>query len=75
MSELITTLFSVFTTVITSLAGGLKTAFANLLYVDPAASSPEFSPVVLFLFTMAGVGLACGILFKMFALIKVHKRG
>ncbi len=40
MSELITAIFSTFTTVIQGLASGLKTAFSQLLYVDPAAADP-----------------------------------
>lgn len=75
MSELITAIFSTFTTVIQGLASGLKTAFSQLLYVDPTASDLTFSPLVLFIFTMAGLGLAAGILYKMFGLIKAHKRG
>lgn len=46
-----------------------------LLYVDPAAENPVFSPMVLFIFTLAGLGLATGILYKMFGLIKSHRRG
>lgn len=75
MSELITAIFSTFTTVIQGLATGLKTAFSQLLYVDPVAENPVFSPMVLFIFTLAGLGLATGILYKMFGLIKSHRRG
>ena len=75
MSELITAIFSTFTVVIQGLATGLKTAFSQLLYVDPAAEHPVFSPMVLFIFTLAGLGLATGILYKMFGLIKSHRRG
>ena len=73
MSELITELFSSFTTVIEGLASGIKSAFTNLLYVDPAATDPQFSPIVLFIFTMAGLGLATGILYKIFGLIRARK--
>ncbi len=75
MTELITAIFSTFTTVIKGLASGLKEAFSQLLYVDPSASDPVFSPMVLFIFTLAGLGLATGILYKMFGLIKSHRRG
>lgn len=75
MSELVQAIFATFTIVIQGLAGGLKTAFSQLLYVDPAAESPVFSPMVLFIFTLAGLGLATGILYKMFGLIKSHRRG
>lgn len=73
MSELITELFSSFTTVIEGLASGVKTAFTNLIYVDPAATDPQFSPVVLFIFTMAGIGLATGILYKIFSMIRARR--
>ncbi len=73
MGELITAIFSSFTTVITSLAGGLQSAFTQLIYAN--GESGTFSPLVLFLFTMAGVGLAAGILYKIFGLIKGKTRG
>lgn len=75
MSELITAIFATFTIVIQGLAGGLKNAFSQLLYVDPTASDPVFSPMVLFIFTMAGLGLAAGILYKMFGLIQSRRKG
>ena len=75
MTELVQAIFATFMTVIQGLAGGLKTAFSQILYVDPSASDPVFSPMVLFIFTLAGVGLATGILYKMFGLIKSHRRG
>ena len=70
MSDLVEEIFSSFSTVIENLASGLKTAFGHLIYVDPAAADPVFSPLVLFLFTMLGIGLASGILYKIFSLIK-----
>lgn len=73
MSELITEIFSSFTEVIKGLSGGIKDAFSNLIYVDPAATDPQFSPIVLFIFTMAGLGLATGILYKIFGMIRARK--
>ncbi len=70
MSELITTIFDSFNTVINGLSGGLKGAFNNLIYVDPAATDPVISPMVLFIFTMFGLGLASGILYKIFGMIR-----
>lgn len=75
MSSLIESIFESFSTVIKGLASGLKEAFNHVLYVDPSASSPVFSPLVLFLFTLAGLGLATGILYKMFGMIQAHRRG
>ena len=73
MSELVKELFSSFTEVITGLSNGIKTSFTNLIYVDPAATDPQFSPIVLFVFTMAGIGLATGILYKIFGMIRARK--
>lgn len=73
MSELITEIFTSFSTVIEGLADGLKTAFSNLIYVDPAATDPAFSPLVLFIFTMAGLGLATGILYKIFGMVRARR--
>jgi hypothetical protein len=73
MAQLVEELFGSFTTVIESLAGGIKNAFTNLIYVDPAATSPEFSPVVVFVFVMAGIGLATGILYRIFSMIRARK--
>ena len=70
MTALIQEIFSSFTVVIDGLSKGLKDAFRNLIYVDASAASPEFSPLVLFVFTMLGLGLATGILYKIFGLIR-----
>lgn len=73
MSELITEIFTSFSEVIKGLSGGIKDSFSNLIYVDPTATDPQFSPIVLFIFTMAGLGLATGILYKIFGMIRARK--
>ena len=73
MGDLVTQIFDSFSTVIEGLADGLKTAFTSLIYTDSTAST--FSPLVLFIFTLAGVGLAAGILYKIFGLIQARRRG
>ena len=73
MTDLITTIFSSFTEVINGLAGGLTSAFMQLIYAN--GESGAFSPLILFLFTMAGVGLAAGILYKIFGLIQSKRLG
>jgi hypothetical protein len=73
MADLVETIFSTFTTVIEGLANGLKSAFTNLIYTDSSAT--QFSPLVLFIFTMAGIALAAGILYKIFGLIQARRRG
>lgn len=74
MTELIQEMFSSFSIVIEGLAEGLKTAFEQLIYVDPAASEKVFSPLVIFVFVLAGLGVATGILYKIFGLIS-HRNG
>ena len=73
MSELITEVFSSFTEVIKGLSMGIKDSFRYLIYVDPTNADPQFSPIVLFVFTMAGMGLATGILYKIFGMIRARK--
>ena len=73
MTDLIESIFESFTTVITGLGSGLKEAFSNIIYVDPAAASPVFSPLVIFIFVMAGLGLATGIFFKIFGMIRARR--
>lgn len=75
MTKLIEEIFSAFSAVITGLTSGLKDAFGNIIYVDPAASNPVFSPMILFLFMMAGLGLATGIVYKIFGMVKAHRKG
>ena len=66
-------MFTSFTTVIGGLASGLKDAFANIIYTDPSAATPTLSPLVVFVFVMAGVGLATGILYKIFGMVRARK--
>ena len=61
MGELITEMFSTFSTTISGLAGGVKDMFMNLLYVDPAAETLVLSDFAKFGFVMAGLSLALGL--------------
>jgi hypothetical protein len=73
LTDLISTIFDSFSEVIGGLAGGLQTAFSKLIYAE--GSTDAFSPLVLFIFTMAGVSLAAGVLWKIFGLIRKSRRG
>lgn len=78
MGELVTTIFDTFTQVMTGLSEGLTEAFNRLLYVySNGAKTEEFNPLVLFIFTTAGIGLAAAILWRMFSMIKgtSHRAG
>lgn len=70
MSELITTLFSAFTTTLTSMASGIKDSFLNILYVDPSAASPVISEFAKFGFLMVGLSMAVGLVYGAVRLIR-----
>ena len=61
MGELITEMFSTFSTTTSGLAGGVKDMFMNLLYVDPTAEVLVLSDFAKFGFVMAGSSLALGL--------------
>lgn len=63
MGELVSEMFGNFNTVVEGLASGLKTGVEHVLYVDPSASEKIFSTFAKFGFSMAGVGLATGLLY------------
>lgn len=68
MSDLISTIFDSFTSVITGLASGIREAFNQIIYVN--GTSGDFSPLVLFLLTFGGLALAMGLFWKLFGLIR-----
>lgn len=74
MSELITLLFESFTTVVTGLAGGIKDAAANLIYVDPNAETKVLSDVVQFIFIIAGLSIAMTVFYMVFRLIRFGRQ-
>ncbi|MBR2927168.1 MAG: hypothetical protein IKC31_06290 [Clostridia bacterium] len=67
---LVEEMFSTFTVVISGMAGGLKEAFLQLIYVDPEGATKEWSPLVIFLFVAGGVVLGMGLLTGIFGLIR-----
>lgn len=79
MGQLVETIFDSFGEVITGLSGGLSEAFSRLLYVynEQGVATTEFNPLILFIFTMAGVGLAAAILWRIFGMLKgaSHRAG
>ncbi len=78
MGQLVTTIFDTFTQVMTGLSGGLSEAFKRLLYVyEDGVATTTFNPLILFIFTIAGISLAAAILWRMFAMIKgsSHRAG
>ena len=74
MGELITQMFSSFSTVITGLATGIKDAAANLIYVDPAAEQKVLSDLIQFIFIIAGLSIAMTVFFMVFRLIRFGRQ-
>lgn len=78
MGQLVESIFDSFTAVITGLSGGLSEAFSRLLYVySDGVATTQFNPLIQFIFTMAGVGLAAAILWRIFGLLRgaSHRAG
>lgn len=74
MGELITQMFSSFSTVITGLSTGIKDAAANLIYVDPAAEQKVLSDLIQFIFIIAGLSIAMTVFFIVFRLIRFGRQ-
>ena len=73
MGEMVNTIFSSFTDVISGLSNGIKTAFVNILYQDPDASEKVISDPVKFALIFAGVALASGLVMGAFRWIRNRK--
>ena len=73
MGEMITTIFQSFNDVITNLAGGIKSAFENILYADPSAADKVISDPVKFALIFAGVALASGLVMGALHIIQGRK--
>ena len=74
MSELLSLLFESFTTVVTGLAGGIKSAATNLIYEDPNAEVKVLSDVIQFIFIIAGLSIAMTVFFMVFRLIRFGRQ-
>ena len=74
MSQLLSLLFESFTTVITGLAGGIKSAATNLIYEDPKAEVKVLSDVIQFIFIIAGLSIAMTVFFMVFRLIRFGRQ-
>lgn len=70
MSELIGLIFESFSDVIKGVASGIKTAFEQLLYVDPSATEKVLSDYAKFSFIMLGLSMACGLIWFIVRKIK-----
>lgn len=70
MGDIVTKIFSSFTDTISNLAQGIKSAFENILYVDPLAETKVLSSVAEFGFVMLGISMAIGLVYTAVRLIK-----
>lgn len=70
MSDIVSKIFSGFTDTITNLAGGIKTAFLNILYEDPTASAKVLSSVAEFGLVFMGISLAIGLVYGAIRLVR-----
>lgn len=73
MGEMVSTIFSSFTDVITELSSGIKDAFVNIIYEDPTASEKVLSAPIQFALIFAGVALASGLVMGAFHWIRNRK--
>ncbi len=70
MTDIIKNIFSGFSETIKGLAGGIKDAFLNILYVDPSASEKVLSDVAQFGFLFLGLSMAIGLVYGAVRLIR-----
>lgn len=73
MGEMVSTIFSSFSEVITGLATGIKDAFGAILWQDPTASEKAISDPVKFALIFGGVALASGLVMGAFRWIRGRK--
>lgn len=70
MGDIVTSIFSTFTQVISSLSSGIKSAFEAIIYEDASVATPVLSGIAKFGFTMLGIALATGLVYAAVRLIK-----
>ena len=74
MADFISTLFEAITQGITGIIApivdGIKTAFMELVYVDPDATEPVVSALAYFLFVCLGLSIGVGLVWLVMSLFK-----
>lgn len=73
MGELITSFLSSMTEVVTGIIGTIKDGFVSFIYVDPSAQTLIVSDIAKFVFIMAGVGVAMGLVGMVMAIIRKRR--
>lgn len=73
-SYLLSLLFTGFGSAIGGLALGVKESLFNVIWVDPTATNKVLSPLVTFIFTIAGLSIAMTVFFLIFRLIRFGRQ-
>ena len=71
MSDIITSITSSFTSIITSLTSAIKEGVTGLLF-DTVGENQVLSDFAKFGFTLLGLGIAIGVVWTIFKLIRHH---
>lgn len=70
MGDIVTKIFNGFSTTITNMASGIKSAFLNILYEDPTAETKVLSGLAEFGLVFLGISMAIGLCYTAISLIK-----
>ena len=70
MGDIVQQIFSGFTETITNFATGIKDAFMQMIYTDPAAETKTLSALAEFGFVFLGISLAIGLVYGAVRLIR-----
>lgn len=73
-SYLLSLLFTGFGSAIGGLALGIKESLSNVIWVDPSATERTLSPLVTFIFTIAGLGIGMTVFYMVFRLIRFGRQ-
>lgn len=70
MADIVSKIFTGFTTTITNLASGVKTAFLNILYENPEAETKVLSSVAEFGLVFLGISMAIGLVYGAIRMVR-----
>lgn len=70
MADIVSKIFTGFTTTITNLASGIKTAFLNILYENPDAETKVLSSVAEFGLVFLGISMAIGLVYGAIRMVR-----
>lgn len=70
MGDIVSKIFTGFAETISNFAGGIKDAFLQIIYTDPAAETKTLSALAEFGFVMLGISLALGLVHMAVRLIR-----